>query len=386
VSEFERSRSFVPPFIPSSPRPDTLVDDESYDDGSSLTNDPAFPREGLPAGFRMRHDAHYVEQLTNRTGVPQLRLLPLRDIDAPRAEGDLTELTRSIATYGVLQPILVRSRGGRFELVAGARRFAAAGALGLSEIPSIVVHLDDAGARAVGEQENVRVLATPPAPVLPSSPDVTPAGLRELTQSFSTIGSCLHLLADREAQLRDRVALDLIRTEVHRAFRLVQALNVLAQEPSLVDAAVSLPALFEQVHESFTPEKRLSGATVTVEVAEGPQRTHGDAEWLATAIAGAFGGMLALVQGTRQPAVHVAIGASHSRSSLKLEIAQTAVSVPTWALDRFFDLEWTDRQGGYQAAVELAATRRILDLSGGSVDIVAGDRGGCRLVLLFAAA
>jgi hypothetical protein len=96
--------------------------------------------------------------------------------------------------------------------------------------------------------------------------------------------------------------------------------------------------------------------------------------------------MLALVQGTRQPAVHVAIGASHSRSSLKLEIAQTAVSVPTWALDRFFDLEWTDRQGGYQAAVELAATRRILDLSGGSVDIVAGDRGGCRLVLLFAAA
>ena len=55
-------------------------------------------------------------------------------------EESLIELASSIAQIGVLQPILVRpiERGDRFELIAGERRWRAAGRAGLATIPAIV--------------------------------------------------------------------------------------------------------------------------------------------------------------------------------------------------------------------------------------------------------
>jgi len=74
----------------------------------------------------MRHDAHYVDQLTSRTIGPQVRLIPIGDIDVarPGEARDLAALVKSIQKFGVLQPLLVRPRAGRFELIAGARRLA----------------------------------------------------------------------------------------------------------------------------------------------------------------------------------------------------------------------------------------------------------------------
>ena len=72
--------------------------------------------------------------------------------------------------------------------------------------------------------------------------------------------------------------------------------------------------------------------------------------------------------------------------SVTLELAQHGVTIPAWALARFFDAAWTERPGGYQAAVELAAARRIVELHRGGVELHAGERGGCRLVLLMPAA
>ena len=69
-----------------------------------------------------------------------------------------------------------------------------------------------------------------------------------------------------------------------------------------------------------------------------------------------------------------------------LEIAQQSVTVPAWAVTRFFDVLWTDRPGGYQAAAELAAARKVAELHRGTAEIVPGERGGCRLMLLFPAA
>lgn len=70
--------------------------------------------------------------------------------------GDLTELSRSIAALGVLQPIKVTPNGsGRFRLVWGQRRLLAAREAGLPEIPALVVPPDasvTAGARRSIEQ------------------------------------------------------------------------------------------------------------------------------------------------------------------------------------------------------------------------------------------
>ena len=378
MSEFERVRS-VEPFSPPA-RPETFISEE---DGPP-SHDGAFQREGLPPGFRMRHDAHYVDQLTTRTVGPQVRLIPLRDIDAQRPADrlDLDALSRSVGRHGVLQPLLVRPRAGRFELIAGARRLAAAAMAGLTEVPCLVHQVDDARARLLQEAESLRASGPQAAATQPPA-GVPPAGLMELSHSVGAIGSCLHLLADRDVVLRDRVALDLLRTEVHRAGRLVRCLAALGHELTLSESELSLATSLEQAVERFDAECRLSGAAITVERADGPFQLRADADWLSVCLAGALGGMLAMVHGARAPALGVQLSASATRASLMIEITQQAVSVPAWALGRFFDVAWTDRPGGYQAGAELAAARRIAELHRGGAEVMSGDRGGCRLLLLF---
>ena len=145
MSEFERTRSFVPPVVTPPLRPESFLPEDDDSESAPFTDDAGFQREGLPPGFRMRHDAHYVEQLTTRSGAPQVRLIPLRDIDSGREADsrDLGPLVRSIAKHGVLQPLLVRPRAGRFDLIAGGKRLASAALAGLSEVPCIVYQVDE---------------------------------------------------------------------------------------------------------------------------------------------------------------------------------------------------------------------------------------------------
>ncbi len=380
MSEFE-PRSAVPPFV-SAVRPEAFHDDDF--ESAEFTGETGFRREGLPAGFRMRHDAHYVEQLTGRATAPHVRVIPLRDIASPRTDDlpDLDALVRSIQAHGVLQPILVRPRGGRFDLITGRKRLAAAHASGLGEIPCLVHHADDARARELAEADNVRVEAAA-ARMPAASREAAHEGLRELGKSFGTIASCLNLLGDRDQALRDRVALDLIRTEIHRAERLAQSLDALAQDPPLAHTDVSLTAVLDRALEGFAAERRLSGVAVDVEMADGPMTVRGDQDWLTVGLSGAVGGMLALVQGATTPALTVSLTASASRSSMVVEIAQHTVTVPTWGLSQFFDIAWIDRPGGYQAAAELAAAKKVATLHRGGIEVLPGDRGGCRLVLVF---
>jgi len=78
----------------------------------------------------------------------------------PRTEFDpaaLEELTQSILTHGVLQPILLRPlRLGRFELIAGERRFRASEAAGLKTIPAIVREMSDEESLTVALIENIQ--------------------------------------------------------------------------------------------------------------------------------------------------------------------------------------------------------------------------------------
>lgn len=90
--------------------------------------------------------------------------LPLRMIEPnpgqPRhafSDESLNDLAASIRAQGVLQPILVRSIGqGRYQIVAGERRWRAAGLAGLDEIPAIVKEIDDGEAMIVALIENIQ--------------------------------------------------------------------------------------------------------------------------------------------------------------------------------------------------------------------------------------
>lgn len=72
-------------------------------------------------------------------------------------EDKLQELVNSIRVHGVLQPIVVRSKGdGQYELVAGERRLRAAGAAGLTRIPAIVRELTNEQSLEVALIENIQ--------------------------------------------------------------------------------------------------------------------------------------------------------------------------------------------------------------------------------------
>jgi len=111
----------------------------------------------------MRHDAHYVEELSQHQPATIGRMIDLDKIDPnpeqPRTElGDLTELTASIAEKGVLEPLLVKpSRStGRWMIIAGERRFRAARAAGLTEVPCVEMDIDEGTVAEIALIENMQ--------------------------------------------------------------------------------------------------------------------------------------------------------------------------------------------------------------------------------------
>lgn len=95
----------------------------------------------------------------------ELRVLPIellqRGANQPRVGFDkdaLQELADSIKAQGVLQPVMVRplDDSGRFEIIAGERRWRAAQLAGLHEIPAIVRKLDDRAAMCIALIENIQ--------------------------------------------------------------------------------------------------------------------------------------------------------------------------------------------------------------------------------------
>lgn len=79
--------------------------------------------------------------------------------DQPRKNFEpeaLAQLADSIAANGVLQPILVRQTGDRYEIIAGERRFRGAKLAGLAEIPALVLDADDLTAARYALIENLQ--------------------------------------------------------------------------------------------------------------------------------------------------------------------------------------------------------------------------------------
>ena len=71
-------------------------------------------------------------------------------------EGSLERLADSIRSHGVVQPILVRRRGERYELIAGERRWRAAKIAGLSKIPVVVKEVADEDLLEIALIENIQ--------------------------------------------------------------------------------------------------------------------------------------------------------------------------------------------------------------------------------------
>jgi ParB family chromosome partitioning protein len=109
----------------------------------------------------MRHDTHFVEQLGRPLGASVGRMIPLEDLDRNpdqprRSLGDMAELVASVREKGILEPVLVRPLNGRFQIVAGERRYEAALQAGLDEVPCVVRESSDAEAMELALVENLQ--------------------------------------------------------------------------------------------------------------------------------------------------------------------------------------------------------------------------------------
>ena len=139
--------------------------------------------------------------------------IPIDDIAAnpyqPRStmsETSLEDLKQSISEQGVLQPVIVRQKAGRYELVAGERRLRAAKLAGLRTIPAVVRQVSDSEALEIALVENLQ------------REDLNPIdearGYRELIQRFDLT----------QEQLAKKIGKD--RSTIANTLRLLQLPDV----------------------------------------------------------------------------------------------------------------------------------------------------------------
>jgi ParB family chromosome partitioning protein len=92
---------------------------------------------------------------TNEIAIELIDPSPLQ----PRSvfdDGKLDELANSIRTNGVVQPVLLRRKGNRFELIAGERRWRAAEKAGLIKIPAVIRNVSDDKVLEIALIENIQ--------------------------------------------------------------------------------------------------------------------------------------------------------------------------------------------------------------------------------------
>ena len=125
----------------------------------------ATKRRGLGKGLDALLGQHAASDLAELNDDDELRRLPVdllkRSPYQPRSDfnqDSLQELADSIRAQGVVQPIVVRalSKGEKFEIIAGERRWRAAQLAGLHEVPAVVRNLDDQSAMCLALIENIQ--------------------------------------------------------------------------------------------------------------------------------------------------------------------------------------------------------------------------------------
>ena len=109
----------------------------------------------------MRHDSHFVDEVTSQRSESIGRLIDIDRIEPnphqPRKQfGDLSEMVASIKEKGILEPILVRAADGRYQIIAGERRYQAAKAAGIRHVPCIQVDVDPRGMLEISLIENLQ--------------------------------------------------------------------------------------------------------------------------------------------------------------------------------------------------------------------------------------
>ena len=325
----------------------------------------------------MRADAHYVEQLDSSLLNSPIRFLEVRGLDSPRHDTDESPspaFIESIRRHGVLQPLLVRSRGGRHIVIAGRKRLAAAAAAGLSRVPCLIERVDDEQAPVLAAASNTPSTDSPVA----TSPSAAPSPTIDMT--FAAFADCLTAVASSAnllspgATLTQTVAVDLVRAEAARALQLLQAARVLKGDVSVARRDVAARTVVERAVEQTAAERRLRGlaidAPTTRKVGE---MVSGDEELLASSLGALILAPAVLFEGVRSKVISLQVN-SRSDGTVVLSAIHDGAELPYFWRSKLAEMDSSDlampaSSVTSAALVLLRAARRIAELHAGHLTL-----------------
>jgi hypothetical protein len=287
--------------------PDRFAAERKDDAQDSSTTRPE--REGLPTSYRMRADAHYVEQLVSR-----------------RDRADRAEASRAQSGQG-----------------------------------------DMAEHEAAGERDrrSDRVMS-------------------QVSEEITTIASAAGMLAAETSPLARRVGLELVRAQAWRASWLLKASVIIDGRHRGAMKPTPLGSVVEQLRQGLAPECRLSGVSLHLQASDANAIVAVDVPLVTAGVTGAVIATLGVMGEAEGATIRVVLDAvGHDLRSV--EVTQDLVSVPAAAGLRFFDAAWTDRPGGWTAAMGALSARGVAQHMGGTAVFVPGERRGSTIRLSFRA-
>jgi hypothetical protein len=360
------------------------VSDRSIED---VEVDGVHEREGLPPGYRMRADRHYVEQLAAPAAGQPVRMLPIGqiDVETQRPHADLRPLIESVRVHGIVQPLLVRRRDARFVVVAGRKRLLAAQMLRLQSVPCLVHELNDSEAAALAVADNLSV--GQPARAETGAPDFA-AVRRLIAAHVATIRNCADIgsMVIRDAGLLNRSAHDLLEAHAWRAAQLLAAADVLLASSTssasrACEADRALATIVDEVIEGFAPETRLGGIALRSDIREALSSSGLNHRHLASGLIGALMATLPLIEHVVRPSV-VIKASSTGTAGVLFEVIQTDAPVDVRLVKQFFeDVTPIDRPGGYASTLGALVVKTVAEQHSGDATFEALDYGS-RLTML----
>jgi hypothetical protein len=339
--------------------------------------DDAIPptREGLPPRYRMRADAHYVEQLDSSLLNSPIRFLEVDGLELPshddNDESPSAAFVESIKTHGVLQPLLVRSRGGRHLVIAGRKRLAAAAAAGLSRVPCLIERVDDDQAPLLAAATNTPSTDKPVTRVAPPPPPTSDLTFAAFADCLTAVASSANLLSPGST-LTQTVAVDLVRAEAARALQLLVAARVLRGDVSVARREVAVRTIVERAVEQTAAERRLRGLTLDAPSRKVGETVSGD-EDLLTASFGALILAPAVLFETRSKVIALQVN-SRADGTVVLSAIHDGAELPHYWRSKLAESEWPDlsmttSSVASAALVLMRAARRVAELHGGHLTL-----------------
>lgn len=160
---------------------------------------------------------------------------PQRPMRSDMTRENIEELVRSIKQIGMIEPVIVRATGDRYEVIAGHRRTAAAEFAGLAVVPCHIVEVDDDQAEMMKIHENLYRLDISPADeashyaYLIEKQKLTPTRVAQLINRQPKYVTDRLDILNYDPQLREALDKGLINFSVAKEFNRIDELSKLRQ-------------------------------------------------------------------------------------------------------------------------------------------------------------